>query len=165
MYQEGKEKDPLYTVEGQWSESFVIKEGSKKRGGEIDSYAAAKYNTTPLIVAPIEQQYEREAHRAWGKVIGAIQKGDMDTTNREKSLIEEREREMRRKEVANKEEWQRWFFKRTDNDPLFDKLARPIGERIEAEKTGGIWRFNSEHAKQQEGRFNGANVLERAGLK
>ena len=160
LFQEGKEKDPLYTVEGQWNEAFTIREGGSKKHGEVDSYAAAKTKTTPLTVAPIEQQDPLEARRAWQKVIDAIIKGDMDTTNLEKSKIENSQREMRKKEAAEGREWERRFFSRVPNDPLFEKLARPIGERIEADKTGGIWRFDVNKAKQAT-----TSVQEHAGLK
>ena len=148
MYTEGKEKDPLYTIEGQWNESFVIREGSKKHGTEVESYSHSKNKTTPLQVAPIEQQEDIEAKRAWKKVIDAIIKGDMDTTNYEKSKIENAQREMRKREAAEGREWERRYFSRVPNDPLFEKLAKPIGEKIEADRTGGIWRFDANKAKQ-----------------
>lgn len=69
----------------------------------------------------------------------------MDIVHVEKSKIENTQREMRKKEQAEGREWQRRFFKRSSPpDPIFEKLARSIpGERIEAEKTGGVWRFDA----------------------
>ena len=142
MFKEGNEKDPLYSVEGQWSEAFTIHEGSKKHGKTVDSYAAKDVKTTPLYVAPLEKQDPLESKKAWGKVQDAIIKGDMDTTNYEKSKIENSQRELRKKEAAEGKEWERRFFSKVSSDPLFEKLAKPIGERIEADKTGGIWRFD-----------------------
>ena len=68
----------------------------------------------------------------------------MDTVHIEKSKIENAQRELRRKEAAEGREWQRRFFiRKGEADPVFEKLVRPIpGERIEAEKTGGVWRFD-----------------------
>ena len=146
MYPEGKEKDVLYNIEGQWTDSFVIRDGSKK-GGEVDSYHAKTARTTPLNIAPIEHQDEYESRRAWGRVADAIAKGDMDTTNAEKSKIENSQRELRKKEQNEGREWERRFFSRVNADPLFDRLAKPIGERIESDKTGGIWRFDTQKAK------------------
>ena len=48
----------------------------------------------------------QESRRAWAKVADAILKGDMDTTAREKSIIENRQREMRRIEQAEGREWE-----------------------------------------------------------
>ena len=110
----------------------------------IETYNAKDARITPLTVAPIEQQHPLESNRAWQHVAAAIVKSDMDTVHNEKSKIENTQREMRRKEQAEGKEWQRRFFKRSQPpDPIFEKLVKPIpGERIEAEKTGGVWRFD-----------------------
>ena len=70
----------------------------------------------------------------------------MDTVGIEKSKIENAQREMRKKEQAEGREWQRRFFTRLNGDPLFEKLAKPIGEKIENDKTNGIWRFDLQKA-------------------
>jgi len=72
----------------------------------------------------------------------------MDTTNYEKSKIENSQREMRKREQAEGREWQRRYFTKVESDPLFDRLAKPIGEKIEADRTGGIWRFDVAKAKK-----------------
>lgn len=67
----------------------------------------------------------------------------MDTVHIEKSKIENSQRELRKKEQAEGREWQRRYFTRGQApEKLFEELARPIGERIEADKTGGVWRFD-----------------------
>ena len=165
LYQEGKEKDTLYSVEGQWSNSFTIHKGGKKSGTVDESFVPKP--TISLQHSSPENLSVWEAKRRWAPVVKAIQNKDMDTTNYEKSLIENEQREMRKQEAAKGVEWQRWFFVKKQNDPLFDKLAKPIGERIEADKTGGIWRFDAGHAKQyisQIPEMQKAHVLERAGL-
>ncbi|MCJ1281677.1 Oxysterol binding protein, partial [Xylographa opegraphella] len=165
MYQEGREKESLYSVEGQWSNSFTMYKGSKKSGAGADSIHPEAI--TPLQYPSPEHLSVWEAKRRWAPVVQAIRKGDMDTTNHEKSLIENEQRDMRKKEAAKGVEWQRWFFVKQQNDPLFDRLAKPIGEKIEAEKTGGIWRFDANHARQyisQIPEMQQAHVLERAGL-
>ncbi|MCJ1431422.1 Oxysterol binding protein [Xylographa pallens] len=165
LYQEGKEKDTLYSVEGQWSNGFTIHKGGKKSGTFDESFAPKKIE---LLQYPSPENLSIwEAKRRWAPVVKAILNKDMDTTNHEKSLIENEQREMRKQEAAKGVEWQRWFFVKKQNDPLFDKLAKPIGERIEADKTGGIWRFDADHAKQyisQIPEMQQAHVLERAGL-
>ena len=147
LYPEGKEKDILYTIEGQWTDSFTIKPGSghsAKKADPIDTYNARTTPTSPLIIAPLSQQDPYESNRAWEKVAQAIVKSDMDTVHVEKSKIENAQRELRRKEAAEGREWQRRFFIRSSGpDAVFEKLVRAIpGERIEAEKTGGVWRFD-----------------------
>lgn len=144
LYPAGKEKDILYTIEGQWTDSFTIKAGSGKKADALQSYNAKTAKTTPLTVAPLDQQDPFESNRAWQHVAGGIEKGNMDIVHIEKSKIENTQREMRKQEQAEGREWQRRFFKRSSPpDPVFEQLAKFIpGERIEAEKTGGVWRFD-----------------------
>ncbi|MCJ1313950.1 Oxysterol binding protein [Agyrium rufum] len=151
LYRAGHEKDPLYTAEGQWSDNFVIKEGSGgKKAREVISFQHKDVKTSPLQVPPLEQQDELEANRAWGKVKEGILKGDMDLVGAEKTKIETSQRELRKKEAAEGREWSRRYFSRLagNTDPLFDRLAKPIGGiPIEPEKTGGIWRFDVKKAE------------------
>ena len=97
-------------------------------------------------MAPLDQQDPRESKRAWKKVADAILKGDMDTTSVEKGKIEVSQREMRKKEAAESKEWQRTFFSRVPSDPLYEKLAKVTGDKIDSDKTNGIWRFDAEKA-------------------
>lgn len=151
MYPAGKEKEVLYSVEGQWTDGFVIKEGGGKKLGhstEIDSFSHKNAPKTNLIVPPLESQDLYEAKKAWSLVAQAISKGDMDTTSIEKSKIENAQRELRKKEQAEGREWERAFFRRLPGpDKVFETLAKPIGEKIEAEKTGGVWRFDETKAR------------------
>ena len=76
----------------------------------------------------------------------------MDIVHVEKSKIENAQRELRRKEQAESREWQRRFFKKLpgNTDEVFEKLAKPCGERIEAEKTNGVWRFDESKKSERE---------------
>ncbi|MCJ1345335.1 Oxysterol binding protein [Peltigera leucophlebia] len=142
LYPTGKEKDPLYTIDGQWTDTFTIRDGTKKHGGEIETYNAKTSKTTPLTVRPINQQDPYESNRAWQYVAAAISKGDMDTVGAEKSKIENAQRELRKKEQSEGREWERRFFKRVETCPILETLANPLGEKIESDKTGGLWRFD-----------------------
>ncbi|KAL8743205.1 MAG: hypothetical protein Q9190_004423 [Brigantiaea leucoxantha] len=149
LYPAGKERDVLYSVEGQWPEAFTIRQGSGKHGSVVDTFNARTQPMTPLIVPVLEQQDPWEANRAWEKVISAITKGDMDTTNSEKSKIENAQRALRQRERDEKREWERKFFKRGEKaEEWWEKLAARMGERVESDKTGGVWRFDSEKAKE-----------------
>ncbi|KAL8716248.1 MAG: hypothetical protein Q9220_000153 [cf. Caloplaca sp. 1 TL-2023] len=160
LYPSGREKEILYSVEGQWPEAFTIREGgSMKHGTVIDTFNARAAPITPLIVPALPQQDPWEANKAWEKVITAITKGDMDTTNAEKSKIENAQRELRRKEQSEGKEWERAFFtKRTGGsgaEDWWEKLASPAGgERIESEKTGGVWRFDEAKAREKRRPFH-----------
>ena len=148
IYPHGKEKsksDVLYTAEGSWTDSFTIKDAKKNT---VETYNAKKEPKTPLIVADISNQDPLESRRAWQKVAEAIQKGDMNTTSQEKSVIEESQRALRKKEAAEGKEWERRFFSRAKSLPVFDRLIKevPNGD-LEAQQTNGIWVFDAEKAK------------------
>lgn len=146
MYPTGKEKDTLYTVSGQWTTAFTIKEGSKKDGAVIDNYVAEHVPLTPLQLAPLEQQDPMESRRAWSKVAAGIASGDMDLTGAEKTKIEVSQRELRQQEKAEGRLWERRYFTKTENDLILSKMGPFIGLGMDEEKTGGVWRFDGRKA-------------------
>ena len=158
LWKEGEdsEKRPLYTIDGQWNDSFTLREGGGKNGKEIDNYDAKAAKTASLIVAPIEEQDAFESRKAWAKVARNIEKGDMDATSYYKSRIEIAQRALRKKEQEEKREWNRVFFSQADSsspeEDTFQKLVKMIPgvngwQGVEPEKTAGIWRFDAEKAK------------------
>lgn len=143
MYPEGREKDVLYTVEGQWTDGFTIRDGKKN---VVDTYSAKLLTKTPLKIANLEDQDPMESRRAWLKVAQAIEKGDLNATGIEKTKIEESQRELRRREKEEGREWERRFFTRVNSYPQFEALAKKIGEAIDADKTNGVWKFDQAKA-------------------
>ncbi|KAI9041287.1 OSBP family protein [Aspergillus affinis] len=142
------EKKPLYTAEGQWSEKFTIRNARTKE--EVDKHVVKEAQTTPLQLAPLEQQDLFESRRAWSDVASSIERGDMDSVSAHKGRIENAQRELRKIEKSEGREWPRRFFKRLEegeDDDRFKSLAQTIGlTTLEADKTGGVWRFDRERA-------------------
>lgn len=138
------EKKPLYTVDGQWSEAFTIKDARTK--DKVDHYSAKDTKTAPFELSPIDQQDYFESRRAWKDVAFAIERGDMDSTSIAKSKIENGQRELRKIEQSEGREWERRFFKRVNEseDEEFLKLARlvQLPNDLDADKTNGVWRFD-----------------------
>jgi len=89
-----------------------------------------------------------ESRRAWQKVAQAIEKGDLDTTSVEKTKIEEAQRALRRQEKTENREWERRYFSRTEDYPVYKDLATKINEALDADKTNGVWAFDVEKAKK-----------------
>ncbi len=147
MYPTGKEKDTLYTINGQWTKSFEIREGSSKSGKLVDSYDAEAVPITPLIVAPLEEQQPWESKRAWAKVASGIASGDMDSVGVEKSKIENEQRALRQLEQTEGRTWDRRYFSLVESDPILTSLAPAISMSVDADKTGGIWRFDLKKAE------------------
>ena len=154
MYPTGKEKDVIFNVAGQWTKNFDIHTGPAKHNGKsslIESWDPAQNPTTELTVAPIEKQHPLESRRAWAKVAAGIAKADLDAVGREKSKIENAQREARAQEKAEGRIWQRRFFSLPDSaDPVLAQLGPAVGLAGdgEADKTGGIWRFDREKAEK-----------------
>jgi len=146
LYPEGREKDAIYNVEGQWNADFTIKDTNGKHGTTVDAWDHKKNKTTPLIVAPVEQQDTLESRRAWSKVAAAMKNSDLNTVSGEKTLIENRQRELRRIEKEQGKEWERIFFHRVEHNAQADGLAKKIGESVEADKTNGVWVFDQQKA-------------------
>lgn len=147
MYPTGKEKDTLYTVTGQWTKSFEIQEGSSKKGALVDKHDAEAIPITPLKIAPLEEQDPMESRRAWARVAQGIADGNMDLTGEEKTKIEVQQRELRLKEKSENRTWERRYFTKLEKDRILAELGPHIGLMPEAEKTGGIWRFDEAKAK------------------
>ncbi|KAH8593376.1 hypothetical protein B0O99DRAFT_515621 [Bisporella sp. PMI_857] len=145
LYPTGKERETLYSVSGQWTKTFDITEGAKK-GVIVETYNAEVEAPTPLIIAPVEDQDPYESRRAWSKVAAGIAKGDMDVTGEEKSKIEVEQRQLREKEKAAGTTWNRRYFSLVENDDTLTNLGPKIALTPEADKTGGIWRFDEAKA-------------------
>ena len=112
----------------------------------METYDAESTPTTPLIVAPIEEQDPMESRRAWRKVAEGIASGDMDLTGAEKTKIEVRQRELRQKEKGEGRAWERRYFSLSENDKVLSVLGRNIGVTSEEDKTGGVWRYDEAKA-------------------
>ena len=144
LYPQGKEKDVIYKAEGQWTDAWQIKDAKTK--AVVETFDPKVTKTTPLTVDPIEHQDDFETRRAWQKVSNAINSGDMDLTSAEKSIIEVRQREMRKQEKEEGREWERKFFSRADKFPLFEQLAEKVGEPLNDNQTNGVWIFDQQKA-------------------
>ena len=78
----------------------------------------------------------------------------MEATSVAKTKIEVAQRELRKKEKEEGEEWERRFFKRVNekDDQNFMRLATMLdltqgnGAGIESDRTGGVWRFDASRA-------------------
>lgn len=144
VFRTGHEKDPLYTIDGQWNESFTL--GDVKGARNLETFDTSSAQTTPLSLAPLDQQDPMESRRVWQKVAQAIERGDMEATSKEKSAVENAQRALRKKEKDESREWQRQFFRRLEKHNL-DRFAKAVGETIQADKTNGVWEFDHDKAR------------------
>jgi oxysterol-binding protein-related protein 9/10/11 len=135
-------KKALYTTDGQWTGRFVINDAA---GHAVASHDPAKPAPPTPVVAEVDAQGEWESRRAWRGVAEAIRAGDMERTQREKSAIENRQREMRRTEHEEGREWARRYFARATRDEAWERLAALLGEEAAPpEMAGGVWVWKGE---------------------
>jgi len=147
-----KRKDALYTAEGSWSESFVVKDSS---GKEIDSYNSASAATTDFRVPPLDQQDPWESRKAWHGVIESIHSGDMQGVADHKSKLENAQRELRKQAETSEERWEALFFRRERSNPVAEKLLGVVGQSFDSWDTCGAWKFDVEKAARLERPWRG----------
>ncbi|KAH9212469.1 hypothetical protein DL95DRAFT_340298 [Leptodontidium sp. 2 PMI_412] len=150
LYHDDQEKDPLYTVEGQWSGEFTIKKAATRE--VVEKFSTSSIPKTPFTVAPIEKQHPLESRRAWQHVVDGIEKGDIFTVGHEKSKLENEQREMRKREKAEGREFQRRYFSKMKEDPVAERLAEGIkgSTSMKGDMDGhhGIWMFDEQKYKR-----------------
>ncbi|KAG9248554.1 hypothetical protein BJ878DRAFT_452011 [Calycina marina] len=124
LFHDDDEKTPLYTVDGQWSDSWKCTNLKTNKVAEEFTMNSAK--RAPLKVAPVNEQHPLESRRAWQHVAQAISNGDMFAIGYEKSKIENEQREMRKNEKAEGTQFPCRYFSRLDEDPVAKNLAQGI---------------------------------------
>lgn len=67
----------------------------------------------------------------------------MELVSIEKSKLEHRQRELRKRERAEGTEWRCRFFDKAAGDSVIAALGSKIQYKSEVDKTGGMWRLNS----------------------
>jgi oxysterol-binding protein-related protein 9/10/11 len=141
-------QNPIYTVAGQWSGKYTFHDA--KRGVDMDSYDATTARPAPITIPDLADQDPFESRKAWADVIAALRKGDMHATVTAKSKLENAQRALRREEAAEGTKWEPLYFssRRRGEYPAFEALAASEGIKLEADKTGGVWRFDREKARK-----------------
>jgi len=142
VYAASKPDHMLYTVKGQWSDSFTITDA--RSGINIEIYHLDTVDFPPLLVRPIDEQDPWESQRVWKDVVSALKEHDMATASKYKSALEQAQRDLRAEEKREGKEWQPLFFRSEDSDATFDALARDFGQKLEAQRTKGVWKFDAD---------------------
>ncbi|KAM3425319.1 Protein kes1 [Cercospora zeina] len=136
-----KHSDPIYIAEGNWSESFSTKDAS---GRTIDTYNVSSATATEFRTLPLDRQDPWESRKAWQHVIAAIKAGNMQGVADAKSQLENGQREMRKRAETSEKDWKALFFTKETGNPVAEKLLAEVGERLDVERTMGVWRFDWE---------------------
>lgn len=133
-----KQKHPVFTAEGSWSEAFQFKDS---HGTMIEEYNVAAAQATVFRTLPLDQQDPWESRKAWRGVIEAIQNGDMQGVADNKTAIENAQRELRKKPETREESWESLFFKKESGHEVAGNLMTRVNQSLDVAKTCGVWRF------------------------
>jgi hypothetical protein len=147
-----QKSSPLYSVEGNWSESFTLKDAS---GKTIETYDAAAAPPADCRTAPLSEQDPWESRKAWKGVIDAIHKGNMQAVSDSKSSLENAQRALRKESGTSETAWKPLFFRNEHRDRVAEDLLAVVGKRLDADATRGIWKFDVEKATSMERPWRG----------
>lgn len=108
-------KSPFYTIEGEWSGVSKFK-GKSPDGSSNATFWDANTPRREVEVADVDEQGAMESRKVWKKVADGIRSGDFDTASREKSRIENEQRQKRKDEVSKASPHQLEYFVHVDDD-------------------------------------------------
>jgi len=94
-----------------------------------------------VTVATLEEQDEWESRKLWQFVAKGIREGDFEVASREKSKIENDQRQRRRDEVAAGTKWELKHFDHLESDPVYEDLGR-LFKAVPPEEDAYVYRHN-----------------------
>lgn len=141
VYNEKNPSQSIYTLDGSWVDSYIIKDS---KGKTIETYIVDAERSVPLSIEDEAEQDPWESRRAWKGVREAIKKNDMKATGDAKSLIEEGQRQLRNQEQARGQKWQPVFFRQQKEESAMQKLIAMAKHNFGIDQAGGIWRVDKE---------------------
>lgn len=152
VYREGEERNPVYTVSGNWDAEFSV---TDERSGEVvERFDVANAPVQMAQTLALEAQDPYETGRVWRGVRDALRRGDMQGVSDAKNRVEEGQREMRKQEEARGTTWERVFFKDVGADAVGEELVRKVGGGWNKAQTVGVWKFDTEAWEQRKRPFH-----------
>jgi hypothetical protein len=146
-------KEDMYTAKGSWNGSFSIDDPKTREA--VETCDVDTESSIPITVDDVSKQDPWESRRAWQGVIDSLRRGDMKSTSDAKSVVEEGQRRMRKEEKENGIEWKTVFFRRQENDPLFEKLSEVDNTGFTVDYTSGIWKIVQDAIKNTRKPYHG----------
>jgi hypothetical protein len=70
----------------------------------------------------------------------------MQAVSDNKSSLENAQRALRKESDTSEAAWKPLFFRKDAHDPVAEDLLQVAGQRLDADATGGIWRFDAHAA-------------------
>jgi len=122
-----------HTIEGQWTTT------SKDTHGVTFTDVTGPKET--ISTPTLEEMGEWESRKLWEKVAKGIREADFDAASREKSKIENEQRQRRKDELAAGTPWKLKYFEHVDKDQDYTELANLIDSTsVPSEEDGYVFR-------------------------
>jgi oxysterol-binding protein-related protein 9/10/11 len=83
-------------------------------------------HSTPVQARPVSEQEPYESRKLWAVVAQGIREGDFDTASKDKSRIENEQREMRKREKEEGTSWTCRHYEHVDRDETYSRLVGPL---------------------------------------
>ncbi len=113
-----------HTIEGLWHEKSKFTKGPSS---DIDFYDVASTHKNEVTIVGGQKDGSQgtfETRKLWNLVAKGIKEGDYELASKEKSRIENEQRQMRKDEAAAETKWELKHFKHEESDPLCE--SRPF---------------------------------------
>lgn len=143
-------KDYLYKIEGQWTGKSTLTNFQTKESKpflDVNSLKPARAKLKPL-----KDMGEMESRRIWEKVSEAIRDNDTALAGKEKTIIENQQRTIKKERDEKGLEWEPKYFKWVDNEAKVEKLQGMLDKVIkcksEVKHDTGNWVFKDELSKK-----------------
>ncbi|EDR09428.1 uncharacterized protein LACBIDRAFT_319010 [Laccaria bicolor S238N-H82] len=108
-------------IEGTWHEkSQFVKGGS----GDFHDVHAVKEQVSPIGGGEGGEMGDFETRKLWALVAKGIREGDFETASKEKSRIENEQRQRRKDEQAAGTTWELKHFAQLESDPVYERLGK-----------------------------------------
>lgn len=146
LYHKDEPTKTLYEASGCWSGKFIIKDSRTNTTLETWDPAHPTNAPAPMKLTPLPDQDPWESRRAWSAVRTAITQNDFRSVIREKTKVEQAQRNMREAERQRGKKWKPLLFKSTKGEEygVFWELRKGFeGEwELDEGKTLGVWRVD-----------------------
>ncbi|KAJ2060869.1 Oxysterol-binding protein 4 [Coemansia sp. S146] len=118
--QDSLAQEQLFTFKGKWvAESRVTDVATGEDSVLFDVQAQP---SADIIIKPVSEQSELESRRVWQKVSEALNSGNYDVASKEKTVIEEAQRALRKSRAETGEQWKPsmfyWVDDSSDNEAV-----------------------------------------------
>jgi hypothetical protein len=156
LYHKSDPSTTLYEASGCWSGTLTFKDSRENTTIETWNPTAPENTPAPVTLTPLPEQDPWESRRAWSAVRTALQNHDFRAVVREKSKVEQAQRDMRASERQKGKKWKPLLFKSLQGQEYekFWELTEGFeGWRLWDERTLGVWRVDMEKLRGVERPF------------